>query len=120
MRFCKWLSIAMMAGLASVAQAQSVTLSWDASCAFEVVGYELCYGPASKEYVACADVGNVTSVTYSLAGIAPGTTYYVAARAYGDDPHLDSDFSNEVVVTVPGPAGCPPQMHAPVVEPAHD
>ena len=102
--------------LPALVAAQTVTLSWEPACGPEVTGYRLCYGPVSEQYVACADVGNQLSVTYNLAGQPPGTTYYVAVQAYGDDPHLDSEFSKEVVVTVPEESCEAPQMHVPVIE----
>ena len=95
-----WSTVGLLA-VPFVSWGQSVTLSWEPSCSQNVTGYELCYGPESKRYVACQFVGQVLSVTYDLSSLEPGTTFYETVVAVGDDPHLDSDYSNEVVVTVP-------------------
>jgi hypothetical protein len=43
------------------------------------------------------------TVTYTLTGLTPGQTYYIAATAY-DASNVESDFSNEVSGTT-GPNG---------------
>jgi len=80
------------------AQAGQVTLAWDPNSEPDLAGYEIYYGTASRNYSFHVDVGNVT--TYTLTGLQPGVTYYFAATAYSTQG-LESDYSNEVVYTVP-------------------
>ena len=80
------------------AQAGQVTLAWDPNSEPDLAGYEIYYGTASRNYSFHIDVGNVT--TYTLTGLQPGVTYYFAATAYNAQG-LESDYSNEVVYTVP-------------------
>ncbi|HHY84619.1 MAG TPA: tandem-95 repeat protein [Verrucomicrobia bacterium] len=84
------------------ASAASVTLAWDPSPDPSVVGYFVYYGDASRSYTTKIDVGNVTSVT--VTGLVEGVAYYFAATAY-NVLGIESDFSEEVVYTVPGVPG---------------
>jgi len=59
----------------------------------DLAGYVIYYGTASRSYRWMVDVGNVT--TYTLTGLTPGVTYFIAATAY-DTSDNESDFSNEV------------------------
>jgi hypothetical protein len=56
-------------------------------------GYRIYYGRSSGTYDHSIDVGNVT--IYTLTGLTPGQTYYVAAVAY-DTSNDQSGYSNEV------------------------
>jgi hypothetical protein len=77
---------------------QSVTLAWDPSPDLSVVGYNMYYGVASRNYTNVVVVGNATNVT--LSGFIEGTTYYFAATAYNAFG-LESDVSNEAGYTIP-------------------
>jgi hypothetical protein len=74
------------------------SLEWDPNSEPELAGYKLHYGLASGSYPNIVDVGN--STTYTLTGLAAGTTYYITATAYNISG-LESGFSNEVVFTSP-------------------
>ena len=76
----------------------AVTVAWDGSAGSDVAGYRLYEGVASRTYTNSVDVGNATSCT--ITGLVLGTTYYFAVTAY-DAQGLESDFSDEVVYTVP-------------------
>jgi hypothetical protein len=80
----------------------SATLDWDAAPSPEAVGYRLYVGIASGTYLQPLgqgiDVGNVT--TYTVTGLAGGTTYYFAATTHDAFGH-ESAYSNEVSKAIP-------------------
>ena len=78
----------------------SVTLCWDPSTDSDVTQYCMYYGGASRNYT--NQTVNVTSAftNATITGLTEGATYYFAATAK-DSLGLESDFSNEVVYTVP-------------------
>lgn len=78
--------------------AGSVTLSWGTEPDTGAAGYRVYYGPASRNYTGMVDCGVSTSGT--VTNLAPGSTYYFAVTAYGLDG-VESDFSSEVVCTMP-------------------
>ncbi len=80
---------------------QSVTLVWNSSTNTDAAGYNIYYGPASGIYTNVFSVGNVTNATVS--GLADGTTYYFAAKAYNSSD-VESGFSNEASYAVPSAA----------------
>ena len=79
--------------LSQVASADQVSLAWDPNPSPDVAGYKVYYGTASRTYGASLDVGNVT--TYTLTGLTPGQTYFIAVTDYNQS-RSESDFSNEV------------------------
>jgi hypothetical protein len=87
--------------------AADLTLAWDPPSDGITTGYILFYGTAPQSYSLQVDVGFTTS--YTLNGLADGTTYYFAVRAH--DPIGDmSNLSNEVYATTL--AGVPPVVTA--------
>jgi PKD repeat protein len=82
--------------------AANLTLSWNASTSPNVGGYKLSYGQSSNNFTSTIDVGNTN--TYTLTGLQEGTTYYLAAKAYDTSRSAESDYSNEVNMTVPDAA----------------
>jgi hypothetical protein len=76
----------------TTAQAQTVTLTWDANTEPDVAGYRLYYGESSGNYTNQVDVGNRT--TYQITGLDPAKQYFFAVRAYSAAGL--SGFSNEV------------------------
>jgi Bacterial Ig domain/Fibronectin type III domain len=102
-RFLRGLPLLLVASLilVGVAQAQPVSLGWDADTDPGVVGYRLYYGVASGTYSQIINVGNATAET--LPNLQPGTTYYFVVTAY-DNNGLESAFSNEASYGVPTPA----------------
>ncbi len=87
------------------ARAQSVTIAWDANTEADLAGYVVMYGTQPGIYSNSVDVGRVT--TRHIANLAPGTTYYIAVKAYNTSWQF-SPASNEVSYTVAGgPASAP-------------
>jgi hypothetical protein len=82
----------------------AVTLSWDAPTTNadgtplgDLAGYKVYDGGSAGSYTMSTDVGNVTTAT--LEGYPEGT-YYFTVVAY-DTSGNESDYSNEVVATLP-------------------
>lgn len=82
------------------AVAGQVTLRWDYT-ASGAAGFVLYCGPASRNYRTRIDVGNAD--TYTLRNLPDGSTSYCAVTAY-DPGKLESPYSNELKVYVPGGA----------------
>jgi len=78
--------------------AGDVTMTWDPSASTDIAGYKLYWGESSKQYSESVDVGK--STTHTITGLSSGQTYYFAVTAY-NSIGLESDFSNEVVNTIP-------------------
>jgi hypothetical protein len=75
--------------------AAQVTLAWDRNAEYNVEGYKVYYGTASRDYDWFIDVGDVTSIT--ITDLADGFTFYFAATAYDTTtPPLESTYSDEV------------------------
>ena len=77
----------------------AIHLAWDPVTDPALAGYNLHYGPAPNTYSSSVDVGmgtqSGTSVTYTLTGLTPGQTYFMAVTAY-DASRTESAYSNEV------------------------
>ena len=84
---------------APLCPAAEVTLAWDPSPEPLVNGYRVYYGISSYYYSNVIDVGNRTDCT--ITGLLPGMTYYIAATACSSTGD-ESNFSGEIVYTVPG------------------
>ena len=78
--------------------ASAVTLGWTASSSANVVGYNVYYGPSSRNYTNTVDAG--TDTTAAITGLVSGATYYFAVTAYTASG-MESDYSSEVSYTVP-------------------
>lgn len=80
--------------------AASASFAWDASPSPDVTGYRIYWGPSTRTYTNHVVIGNF--LTGSVTNLSEGATYYFAATAYNAHG-LESDFSNEVSLTVPLP-----------------
>jgi hypothetical protein len=94
--------------------AQSVTLAWDASSDPNIAGYKLRYGTTSGNPSQTIDVGKTTTATVS--NLNDGTTYYFTATCY-TAAGLESQPSNEVSYTTPGPSATPTPTLIPTAGP---
>jgi hypothetical protein len=86
-------SILTILGAASSAQAQNVTLAWDAPPGFAATGYTLHVGVQSGVYGQTIDVGAPTTYTFTQA--QPGTRYCCAESAYNAS-NVSTPLSNEI------------------------
>jgi hypothetical protein len=77
--------------------AASVTLDWKPNTEADLAGYRLYCGQQSREYTAVLETGMDT--TFTVAGLAEGTTYYFALKAH-DTWGNESNFSEEISHTV--------------------
>jgi Bacterial Ig domain len=91
--FC---SVLILLAAAFGACAQTVTFAWDPING--VAGYKLYQGGASRVYTNSVNAGSATQATVS--GLIVGRTYYFAATAYNSSG-IESDYSSEIVYTVP-------------------
>jgi hypothetical protein len=110
------LAISALRGAAPVAKvtgvtgtaAPGVTLAWDANPVDDrVTGYKALYGNVTGVYTVTADVGNVTTASFTL----PDGDYYFAVLAYRDDPtatppHQESTPSTEVHLALQSRPDC--------------
>jgi hypothetical protein len=78
--------------------AATLRVSWNANTETDLGGYLIYYGTESGNYIACYDVGKITS--YGITGVQSGTTSYIAVAAY-DTSQNDSALSAEQHITVP-------------------
>jgi len=86
--------------LAAVPSGGSVGLAWDSSASSGVAGYRVYMGTRSGSYTSSVQAGN--STTSTISGLAMGTKYYFAVKAYNASG-VESAFSNEISF-VPGTA----------------
>lgn len=92
-------ALAILASLCAAGAAR-IMVSWDPNPPEEnVLGYKIYYGTNARVYDVVVDVGNVTNAV--LEGFQGPRTYYFAATAYNS--YGESDFSEEVSVTIPSP-----------------
>ena len=78
----------------------SVTLCWDSSTDPDVTAYNVYWGGAPGTYTNHVSVTSAFTNAATITELTEGATYYFAATAK-DILGLESDFSNEVVYTVP-------------------
>jgi hypothetical protein len=78
----------------------SLTFTWDSNPDPDIIGYNLFYGTASRNYTFAVPVGLVTNATVS--GLREGLTYFFANVAYTADGAF-SDFSDEASQFIPLP-----------------
>lgn len=73
--------------------AQQAELEWDADSG-QVAGYNVYYGPSTRNYTTKVDAG--ASTTYTMQSLS-SSTYYVAVTAY-DSSNNESAYSSELVI----------------------
>jgi hypothetical protein len=87
-----------MASAPVVQQTKSITLGWDASSTSNV-RYVVSYGGKSGIYTNATPSTTLLSIV--VTNLIPKSTYYFACRAF-DVIGIPSDYSNEIVYTIPG------------------
>jgi hypothetical protein len=93
----RWLIWTAMLLALPALQSASIPLAWSPSIDPGVVGYKIYWWPAAGGATNSVDVGNVTKTT--ITGLTEDTTYYFAATSY-DTNGVESDFSNQIELTV--------------------
>ena len=101
-------SIFLLLATTAATHAADSIFSWTAN-AETVSGYKIHYGTSSRSYNFEVDVPQPAAVNgriiATVSGLQDGQTYYFAATAYvvtADSIIKESEYSNEVVYTVPG------------------
>jgi hypothetical protein len=98
-----------VAQLAPTNKPARVLVMWDPNPESDIGGYKIYHGTNSRVYDVVLDVGNVTNAI--LSNFTRGVTYYFAATAYNTIP-LESDFSEEVTLTIPALPASPTNVIA--------
>jgi hypothetical protein len=75
-------------------------LSWDASAGTDLAGYKVYLATAPGAYEAPIATTPTDITTYTVTGLATGTTYFFVVTAFNPDG-LESTFSNEVSKHIP-------------------
>ena len=75
-------------------------LSWDASIGTDIAGYKIYVGTASGAYGTPIATTSTDVTTYTVTGLATGTTYFFVVTAFNLGG-LESTFSNEVSKNIP-------------------
>jgi hypothetical protein len=84
---------------ATQVRAGQVNLLWeDLNDPDSVGGYILYYWQSMGDTVESVDVGSQTS--YTLTGLEDGETYHIVVTVYSLDEEEESEYSEEIVVTV--------------------
>ncbi len=83
-----------------------VSIKWTHNTESDLAGYKVYFGNATRVYQTTIDVGN--NPTIEVIDLVEGDTYYFAATAY-DTSGNESDYSTELVYTVPKIAPNAPQ-----------
>ncbi len=78
----------------------SIEIAWDAVPGSDVQGYKVYVGTSSGQYSESYDAGLNLSV--AVPDLVWGTTYFFAVKAIGSTG-LESDYSEEIVVTIATP-----------------
>ena len=102
---CFWSFCLAWLTLCGVANAATLTLAWNPNAEPDIGGYVLYWGTQSGVYTSNSNVGNVT--TKQVTGLADGTVYYFAVKAY-NTAGLMSGYSSEVSGQTSGGAPPPP------------
>ena len=96
------------------AYSSQATLAWDANKEDNLAGYFAYCGTTSGQYADRVDVENYTQHTFS--NLQAGVKYYFAVTAYDTD-QIESDYSQELIYTVPNHTDSEPVVEVFVPEP---
>lgn len=104
-RICRFEKLSLLTVLAcllacSVAKgASTVSIQWTPNTDPAVIGYNVYYGAASRNYTNVLSTGNTSALT--VPGLVEGKTYFFAVTAF-DALGDESDLSDEAQFIVPG------------------
>jgi hypothetical protein len=91
-----------------IAQAASVTMTWNRNQEPDIAGYKIFYGTQSGQYnnsITVPDSANQPlQRSYTVAGLSQGTTYYFALKTF-DQAGQKSEYSAETSQNIPGGSG---------------
>lgn len=94
----------------------TVSLTWDASVSPDITNYWVYYGDLSGYYTNKVSVG--TNLIYSVIGfpLVRGAAYYYTVTAQSSSG-LESEFSNEYAIFVPGLPASPRNLRPFIINP---
>jgi len=104
--------------MATPVMADDVTFQWDANTEPDLAGYHLYQGTVSGgPYTRLTNPGDIgpTVTTYTLPNVADGVWFYVLTAYDSETPSLESDYSNEVSITISN-APAPPSGFQAIIE----
>lgn len=78
----------------------AASLSWDASAGTDIAGYKIYLATASGAYGTPIAMTSTDITTYTVTGLATGTTYFFVVSAFNLNG-TESTFSNEVSKVIP-------------------
>ncbi|MBW2164519.1 MAG: fibronectin type III domain-containing protein [Deltaproteobacteria bacterium] len=88
-----------------IAQAASITITWDRNQEPDIAGYRIYYGTRSGQYknsmIVYDSATQPLQLSYTVAGLSEGTTYYFALKTF-DQAGQESDYSVETSQNIPG------------------
>lgn len=103
---CRWLLICLFLLISMACSStgptpgnETATLSWDGNSEPDLAGYKVYLATASGMYGAPIATVTMDVTSYTVTGLATGTTYFFAVTAY-DSSGAESSFSNEVSKTM--------------------
>ena len=103
---CRWLLICTFLVVSTACSSteptpanETAALSWDANSEPDLEGYKVYLGTASGAYGAPIATLTMDVTSYTVTGLATGTTYFFAVTAY-DSEGAESSYSNEVSKTI--------------------
>ncbi|MCD6199355.1 MAG: fibronectin type III domain-containing protein [Deltaproteobacteria bacterium] len=84
-----------------IAQAASITMTWNRNQEPDIAGYKIFYGTQSGYYTDSITVNDTVNQpqqrSYTIAGLSEGTTYYFVLKAF-DRIGQESEYSNEILL----------------------
>jgi hypothetical protein len=91
-----------------IAQAASVTMTWNRNQEPDIAGYRIYYGTQSGQYNNSITVYDSATqplqLSYTVAGLSEGTAYYFALKTF-DQAGQESDYSVETSQNIPSGDG---------------
>jgi len=104
-------SLCLISIFPAIAQAASVTLTWDRNQEPDIAGYKIFYGTQSGQYNNSITVYDSATqplqCSHTVAGLSEGTTYYFALKAF-DLAGQESAYSDEISMSIPGGSSTQP------------